>query len=139
MPSKSNCRPVYDICEGRSDQASSRHCQSLSCPRAWSVAIVIPVAPNRHLDLGMSREHPKLIGLVKCPNFSLLGLNIELIGYPTGCPVPIAAFAGTYPISLVLLSIYPPLISNRVRSTGNEGDQSHGWLELCSMPMGAGA
>lgn len=61
----------------------------------------------------MNVRHPKIIGFGQYAVFPLLAVFTELIGYATGRPVPVSAFAGLYPISLVLLSIYPPLISNR--------------------------
>ena len=59
----------------------------------------------------MSLEHPKAIGLAQYLLFPLLALTIQLVGYTVTRPAPVSTVAWLYPISLILLSIYPPLIA----------------------------
>jgi hypothetical protein len=62
----------------------------------------------------MILQHPRILGFSQYLSFPLLGLFIPLAGYVSGSPVPVSVFAGLYPISLILLTIYCPIISKRV-------------------------
>jgi hypothetical protein len=58
--------------------------------------------------------HPKLLGLGQYILFPILALFIEIVGYIANRPVPVQAIAVLIPISLIQLTIYTPLIANRV-------------------------
>jgi hypothetical protein len=62
----------------------------------------------------MILRHPRILGFSQYLLFPFLGLFIPLAGYVGGSPVSVSVFAGLYPISLILLMIYCPIISKRV-------------------------